>query len=38
MTDAMIKSKGYDDIFMKKFTKTQLFTLYLEERFLNVLK
>lgn len=31
ISDAMIKSKGYDDSFMKKFPKTQLFTYFLEE-------
>ena len=36
MSDAMVRSKGYDDSFMKKFPKTQLFTYYLEELFENV--
>lgn len=33
MSDAMIKSKGYDDSFLKKFSKTQLFTYYLETHY-----
>ncbi|KRX08029.1 hypothetical protein PPERSA_06207 [Pseudocohnilembus persalinus] len=31
--DGMIKSKGYDDPFMKQFSQTQLLTYYLETHF-----